>query len=111
MRETDWDRESREKTEEKTYQRMLGEVDKYKDDSVEENIRIGRERFSIRWILYYAEARNAGKIACMYMASMYANDMMDEYHDIDDRRRDYMLLWQADLYLKAQGKKKVKVAA
>lgn len=105
MRETYEEQEEREEREDDMHERLVLGPRTYRHASLEQNICVGEDKYSIQWILYYAKARNAG-IACMYTASMCVNDIVfNEYHEVEDRRTDYLLLWQAQLYLKTKQKK------
>lgn len=98
--------EEREDREGDLFDKLTGQPDRYRNEPIDQCIGVGRNTYSIRWILYYAQARHAG-IACMYSSSMFANDMITvkEYHEVQDRRTDYLLLWQAQLYLKTKQQK------
>ena len=78
----------------------------YRNESNEQNIKIGNERFSLHWILCYAQARNAG-IACMITSAWYSNERMYDFgyeqHEAFGRPIDAKLLWQANLVLQSRG--------
>lgn len=109
---------TREDRDDDIYASLVARPDPYAKLSVERNIQIGRDFFSLRWILSYAQARNAG-IACTYTSLQYANRRLyggtdwREYHEWTEtfhRYRDKALLWQAHLHYCRNGKKKAKRA-
>lgn len=116
-RETAHQQELREDRDSELYGEMVSRDISYKHVPIRRNIKIGRKKYSLRWILHYAQARNSG-ISCMYISYDYANDRMydddeqvteHEWHEVQDQRLDIKLLWQARQYYLAQQSKGVTV--
>lgn len=106
-RETWEETEAREEQDDDIYEQLLRQKDSLKGFPSFQKITIMGEQYSIRWILYYAQARMAG-ISCMYLSQEYANDLMFDHddwerHGVTSRPRDMKLLWHAQQYMAKHG--------
>lgn len=97
MPETAEEEEIREAREADIYYRLKNKGPAYRSKSSEPSISLGGEYYSLRWIMCYAKLRWAG-VACMYSASVYANEQLfelGEEHQVERRSLDARLLWMA----------------
>lgn len=88
----------------KIYYKIVAQMSPHHNADPTPKIRLFGERYSIKWILYYSEARRAG-ISCMQTCRTYAFRMGGEveFHEVDSRNKDMRLLWVADRYMSQHG--------
>lgn len=86
------------------YYKIIGYQSPYANADHTPKIRLFGERYSIKWILYYSEARRAG-ISCMQTCRTYAFRKLGEveFHEVDSRDKDMRLLWVANRYMAQNG--------
>lgn len=98
--------------------RLLDSKDIYPDAPNDRYIEIKGIKYSIHWILCYAQARNAG-VTCMYSSGEHANERLYSHRNPDfgreyhrcynepgnpfSRKRDTLLLAKANEYLREHG--------
>lgn len=119
--ETDSERRKREHWESEKVTELLNRPDPHPEASTSRTIRLSiypQERFSLRWILLYAQCRHAG-VACVYSSSLYASRRSVEWlkttyeaHYLRDApfEFDQALMWLAHRYYLAQHKKQHRAA-
>lgn len=107
-RETWQERAAREEMDDDLSSDLLEQPDPFQYCPSFKKVTIMREKYSIRWILYYAQARMRG-VSCMYISSCYANDRVfglleeGEHHYVSSTKRDGAMLYFAQQYMAKHG--------
>lgn len=102
--ETDEQRCQRESLDSRIQNRLMAEGRPYEKEDDNNNIHVMGRDFSMKWILYYAQARFAG-ISCMKTSNHYAirqsatdsseRYLMKAWYNVQDRALDHQLLYIA----------------
>ncbi len=97
--------EKREAKDNEIILRLMESDPSYRNAPTVRSFKIGHRRHSIRWLLYYEQARNAG-VSCRYSAQRYAIfclDCQEWYENYPSIVEEQLILYLAMKYRKEHG--------